>query len=492
MLFTRIQLDDFDSVFDRLMERLEEDVHAGTGNLEGKRPIPQVEWLVMAIVNMGAVMQYGADDSLVRKALAEESAHRKVQKTAPSSAPQILLVHTNPEGDQKSADDGGTSEGGAAATKTLNINGNAAIDPEDTPITFRHACRLTFAMLEFCLKHPVRALGLTNVLNPYITAIGTFLATVLRQPTALALLERSVPWMALLDFFNSIPRKIEMRSDAAPKLVNGLPLPEDWCIRGMEWVGRRVYERGFWKMKSTSISSTNGTFKPNVSTSQPRPGSKIQTEMDVLLAEHDIGLELGMEAIIDDADESENVDSAVATTQRRWKRAVWFAGVLANHVPGFSFESPTTRKLVIPANGLLAEKLEAWRLEREREAESERARQRREEELRGEWATDIEAVVPEGEESESEDESADPVLQELRARRRHLRALLAAPQPKATRAVRRQQPYGQKIQGKLAALPGYTVLVFDTNVLLSSLELFSKTAESGKWTVVIPLPGEYR
>src|SRR5262249_9927759 len=25
------------------------------------------------------------------------------------------------------------------------------------------------------------------------------------------------------------------------------PLPEDWCLRGMEWVGRKVYERGFWK-----------------------------------------------------------------------------------------------------------------------------------------------------------------------------------------------------------------------------------------------------
>jgi hypothetical protein len=26
-----------------------------------------------------------------------------------------------------------------------------------------------------------------------------------------------------------------------------LPLPEDWCMRGMEWVGRRVFERGYWK-----------------------------------------------------------------------------------------------------------------------------------------------------------------------------------------------------------------------------------------------------
>ncbi|KJA17563.1 hypothetical protein HYPSUDRAFT_206155 [Hypholoma sublateritium FD-334 SS-4] len=25
------------------------------------------------------------------------------------------------------------------------------------------------------------------------------------------------------------------------------PLAEDWCLHGMEWVGHKVYERGFWK-----------------------------------------------------------------------------------------------------------------------------------------------------------------------------------------------------------------------------------------------------
>lgn len=32
-------------------------------------------------------------------------------------------------------------------------------------------------------------------------------------------------------------------------LTSGYPSPlvEDWCLRGMEWIGRKVYERGFWK-----------------------------------------------------------------------------------------------------------------------------------------------------------------------------------------------------------------------------------------------------
>ena len=25
------------------------------------------------------------------------------------------------------------------------------------------------------------------------------------------------------------------------------PLPEDWCMRGNEWAGQKVFERGYWK-----------------------------------------------------------------------------------------------------------------------------------------------------------------------------------------------------------------------------------------------------
>ena len=37
-------------------------------------------------------------------------------------------------------------------------------------------------------------------------------------------------------------------------------------------------------------------------------------------------------------------------------------------------------------------------------------------------------------------------------------------------------------------MPGYTVLVVDTNILLSSLAEFSALVESKRWTVVVPLP----
>jgi len=37
-------------------------------------------------------------------------------------------------------------------------------------------------------------------------------------------------------------------------------------------------------------------------------------------------------------------------------------------------------------------------------------------------------------------------------------------------------------------VPGYTVLVIDTNILLSSLSMFASLVESLRWTVIVPLP----
>ena len=37
-------------------------------------------------------------------------------------------------------------------------------------------------------------------------------------------------------------------------------------------------------------------------------------------------------------------------------------------------------------------------------------------------------------------------------------------------------------------MPGYTILVLDTNILLSSLSMVTSLVESLRWTVVVPLP----
>ncbi len=75
-------------------------------------------------------------------------------------------------------------------------------------------------------------------------------------------------------------------------------------------------------------------------------------------------------------------------------------------------------------------------------------------------------------------------------RRRYLRSLLQSAQrgealdnhapPPTLRKVSSRQP--------LRIIPGYTVLVVDTNILLSSLSVFASLVESHRWTIVVPLP----
>jgi protein SMG6 len=83
-----------------------------------------------------------------------------------------------------------------------------------------------------------------------------------------------------------------------------------------------------------------------------------------------------------------------------------------------------------------------------------------------------------------------PLTISSQTRRRYLRSLLQSAQrgealdnhapPPTLRKVSSRQP--------LRIIPGYTVLVVDTNILLSSLSVFASLVESHRWTIVVPLP----
>ena len=82
----------------------------------------------------------------------------------------------------------------AAATAKPPLS-SAPQEPE-LPIALSLAMQLTFAMLLHTLRHPFRRHSeyATPPLNPYNTIILTFLAAVLREPSARAALEHAVPW----------------------------------------------------------------------------------------------------------------------------------------------------------------------------------------------------------------------------------------------------------------------------------------------------------
>lgn len=81
----------------------------------------------------------------------------------------------------------------------------------DLPTSFDHALQLTFTMLRHALKnfsrHP-HALPL-SLLNPFITAVSSFLVTILKDKSDERVLLRAIPWETLAEFLSKeMPRRI--------------------------------------------------------------------------------------------------------------------------------------------------------------------------------------------------------------------------------------------------------------------------------------------
>ncbi|BEI84163.1 hypothetical protein CcaverHIS002_0407670 [Cutaneotrichosporon cavernicola] len=441
MLFTRIELDDFEHVMSRFMERLEED--ASLDGVSRKACVTQVDWLFMGVVNIVAMLQYGSEDGIIRKGWAQESAARRRQAG---------VVEENGEVDDEGLDNDDDGQGQQPQTPPISRPDSPA------PPSFTNALHLTFAILEFTFARPFRQQGLHQVLNPYISIMFTFLATIFRNPVAGAALTTYVPWRGLVEIVNSL--RLEVSEET--RLVNGVPLPEDWVIRGMEWVGRRVFERGFWKTKSNSRSSNGG---PAI----PRVGERFNSEMDVLLANFDAAIDI-TEGVVDEVDGADLTDGPVAVNDRRRRRVAWAAGTLVSNVDGLELEDG---KVVI--RGFLAAAIDAEEARKTREREEEEARETARRARQPQSAASEEDI-------QSEDEDEDPDLAILRDRRRHLRDILQVP------TARSKAPRSRLTRSTHNVVPGYTILVFDTNVLLSALGHFSKVVEGGQWSVVVPLP----
>jgi hypothetical protein len=242
-------------------------------------------------------------------------------------------------------------------------------EPEalEHPVPFRNALQLTFAMLSMVLRNPTRKASQfdRSTLNPYLTVLLTFLATLMKHPQALTELERAVPWEEMAAFFATVPRKVMdsqgllggngsqhggdderwvmLTSACAP------PLAEDWCLRGMEWVGRKVFERGYWKT-----------------------GEERRAEIEVL--EEGEGREMSDGRIEDDdgEEDSEKPGHGVKSDLvRRWIRIVRCGVVIAGAVDGFTWADGTREWSV---EGKLAEKVARWREEDRFEREEEERR----------------------------------------------------------------------------------------------------------------------
>jgi protein SMG6 len=357
MLFTHIQLDDFQPTLARFVERLE---------IEGAE---EREWIMMGIINIGAVFEYGRLGGVLRRVAGKEVGSGV---TTEAAAMKVLIAKKVLGVADEETMDVDEPRRSPVLRPPLSSGGGHQISPatseaEDTqhdddvdhPPSFKYALQLTFAMLSHVLSRPTRKASpfAGSTLNPYLTVLLTFLATVLKHPPTLAVMERSIPWEELAAFFATVPRGImssQGLSGDAKKggerwamLTSGCapPLPEDWCFRGMEWVGRKVFERGYWKS-----------------------GEDRRAESDVLEETEGGDVTDGQIEDDDDADDSGSGD----VVKKRWVRIARSGIGISNAVDGFTWVEGTRSWKV---EGRLAEKVHSWReLDRLEKQEEEKRR----------------------------------------------------------------------------------------------------------------------
>lgn len=533
ILFTRIQLDDFEDVFARFKERLEgmssikRDQHdngqhphslGGGGGGGSGDELSQAAWMMMATINIAALLQYGAEDAVLsahesnqhvvggqaeERSRNTEKADSKVPKAImlnqaassstaalsasarPSSTPEGTGVTSGSEEGSDAAEGGSRSSMEVGEEKIVSLepvsgSGMETSEEDSVPLTVRNAVRLTFAMLECVLRLAVAQPGASPLPNPYITILLTFLMTMAKEKMALDVLERCVPWRALVDYSAHPRAKIDCRADTPNKIVGPAPLPEDWCLRGMSWVSRRVYERGFWKPRAGS-------------------GSKVlyESEVDVLTRKEDpVDTESAGENLSQTDEDEEGPSAQGSLADSRWKRSAYAMVTLAKTVPGLDCDVDTNKIVIVEP---LSSKLERWRTEEVQAQMEQKLEQMRvldqDDEISAEL-DDGESETSSEEDGDNQEDDADsPEIKELKARRRYLkgvmRAAKAAAQPlsprTSPRSARPANSPRKLVRPAIKALPGFTILVLDTNVLLTSGGLLEQLVEACRWTVIVPL-----
>jgi len=388
MLFTNIQLDDFQPTLARFIERLD---------IEGAE---ERDWIMMAVINVSSVFEYGRPSGLLKKlgcvgtkevngpqaAAAMRVMAKKAAAGVPGSTGGSHGHHPHAVDEEKMDVDE------EMRSPTIPSAEDALME---LPAAFKFALQLTFAMLSHVLKKPTRKPSqyAGSTLNPYLTVLLTFLATVLKHKPTLDVMERSIPWADLASFFATIPRKIMisqglMSHPERPNshrnqerwvmLTSGSPPPldEDWCMRGMEWVGRKVFERGFWKS-----------------------GEERKAELEVLQKSEGEQLTDGMIEDDDGEEDGRRKPSSTSDLVRRWVRIARSAVGIAGAVDGFSWVDGTREWGV---EGKLAEKVTMWKEEDRIEREEEERRR-----MVKRWVDDPMDVDEEGEDSVSETSEDD-------------------------------------------------------------------------------------
>jgi hypothetical protein len=370
MLFTNIQLDDFSATLSRLLERL---------SIEEPE---EREWTMMATVNVGALLEYGRPQGVLRRSGALGQVDRNPAAMAAASKVKLARKaqaddHMEVDGDERkqSSELEAFHAQSPSAIQVFPVLSDTAASLEPPP-AFKMAQELTFALLAHALRSK------RDGPNSYVTILLTFLQTVLQHPEGLATLERAIPWSDLAASLGRGPR-VSSNYTQSDKLSKSSILSEDWAIRGMVWPGR-LFERGFWD-----------------------GGDGHLMEMEMLDARDSTS-----EASVDDGMWEDDLDEGNKPSREKpsratlaWRRTMWACTKIAKVVPGFRWDG----KCKWWVEGVLADKARQWEEEdrQAREEEERRKMGRRWVDVDGDQLMDVEEIADTLSESGSDDDEDD-------------------------------------------------------------------------------------
>ena len=373
MLFTNIQLDDFQSTLSRLLERLQIE------------EVEERDWMMMAAVNIGSLLEYGRPTAVLRQISGIVPAIPPLPKTRISSRKEERRDSDRMDVDAEEEDIKMTATDGVTSSPVIT-KADGDLDG-DLPVHLKLSLQLTFFMLSQALSRPMRSIPFQkDTLNPYITIILTFVSTVVKSDHW-SIFERVIPWGELAAFLSSVPRSVirlseETAGSREPSIitVGCAPLPEDACLRGMAWGGRKIYERGFWNRAAGGRINEAAVL-------DVKEGEEIS---DGIIEDDD-----------DDDDDGKGNSPHISDQDNRWIRVLRSGTRITKYVDGFTCTQQPNGKRVWSVEGRLGDKVESWKEQRRREREEEDVRR-----IRRRWDDSMD-VDEEHVEEASEDSDAD-------------------------------------------------------------------------------------
>lgn len=384
MLFTHIQLDDFQSTLSRLLERFQIE------------EVEERDWMMMAVVNIGSILEYGRSTAMLKQISGIVPAIPPLPKSRTSSKKEERRDSDRMDIDAEEEDVKMVAADGVTSSPIIT-KADTDLDG-DLPVHLKLSLQLTFFMLSHALSRPMRSIPFQkDTLNPYITIILTFVSTVVKSEHWF-IFERVIPWGELAVFLSTVPRSIIKLSDEAagsrePSIITAgcSPLPEDACLRGMAWGGRKIYERGFWN----------------------RAAEGRINEAAVLDVKE--GEEVTDGVIEDDDDDDDGKGNSPHTSDQdnRWIRVLRSGMRITKYVDGFTYTQQPNGKRIWSIEGRLAARVESWKELRKREREEEDMRR-----IRRRWDdsmdVDEEPTEDVSEESDVDDENDSEEVKALK------------------------------------------------------------------------------